>query len=191
MLKEIIKNKFGTTLLEIMVTVSIFVILMLSAVEIFKAVINGQRNAIAAQNLQESIRYAMETIAKEIRSAKKVGAVCESLFGVLYVIPSYQVYNVFGYDDILYFENKDGVCVSYYLENNRLKIDHSGIADFLTPDELKITNLKFVVADDLIGVSPRTIEPKVTLVMDVEAVGKEMHKQTMKIQTTISARYYE
>ena len=55
---------------------------------------------------------------------------------------------------------------------------------------INISNLDFTVVDDLIG-SFHSIQPRVTMRLDVEAEGKELNKQEMKLQTTISGRYYE
>src|SRR3989338_7515952 len=54
------KNQKGTSLLELLVALSLFAMIILSATSIFKAVIDGQRNSISAQNVQESLRYALE-----------------------------------------------------------------------------------------------------------------------------------
>ena len=110
MFKNIRQNKKGVTLLEITVAVAIFSVVMLSATEIFRMVIEGQRNAIASQNVQESMRYAFETMAKEIRTAIASNDDCESLFNP----PAGATNKVFNTatnseGDILYFKNKDGV----------------------------------------------------------------------------------
>jgi len=191
MLKNIRQNKKGVTLLEITVAVAIFSVVMLSATEIFRMVIEGQRNAIASQNVQESMRYAFETMAKEIRTAIASNDDCESLFNP----PAGATNKVFNTTtnsegDILYFKNKDGDCVAYYLEDETLKVIRESNIASTTPGKIKITNLDFKVTDDLIGAF-HSLQPLVTMKMDIEAAGKEMHKQTMKMQTTISSRYYE
>ena len=191
MLKNIRQNKKGVTLLEIIVSVAIFSVVMLSATEIFRMVIEGQRNAIASQNVQESMRYAFETMAKEIRTAIASNDDCESLFNP----PAGATNKVFNTTtnsegDILYFKNKDGDCVAYYLEDETLKVIRESNIASTTPGKIKITNLDFKVTDDLIGAF-HSLQPLVTMKMDIEAAGKEMHKQTMKMQTTISSRYYE
>ena len=88
MLKKILKNNSGVTLLELTVAVAIFSVAVLSATQIFKMTMDGQRNAIAAQHTQESMRYALEVMGKEIRMAQKsVGNECgPSLSGKVYHI---------------------------------------------------------------------------------------------------------
>lgn len=186
MFKKVRQNNFGATLLEMMVAVALFSVTVLSAAEIFKMVVEGQRSAIAAQNTQESMRYALEVMAKEIRMAQKtVGNGCgPQLDG--------KVYNLQG--NILQFQNIYGECVEYQLLGSQFQIlrypigapPGPGLIGVITPDEIEVSNLKFIINDNA-GV----IQSSVTLNMDVEAVGKELHKSKMKIQTTISSRYYE
>jgi len=181
MLNKIRQNNLGVTLLEMLVAVALFSVTILSATQIFKMVIEGQRNAIAAQNVQESMRYAFETMAKEIRMAQKDDGSCAA---------AGHVYSTNVDNSELYFINYHGDCVAYYLEYDgdipRLKVDRGLASAFVTPDEIKVSNLEFIVDDNV-----SAIQSIVTIKMDIEAVGKEMHKQTMKIQTTISSRYYE
>lgn len=182
-----IKSKSGVSLIELMVAITIFSVLILSATGIFKMVIDGQRSSISAQNVQENMRYAMEKISKEIRMAQVSNQECEQE-------AVYKIFNTADGGKELYFKNKDGECVTYYLENNRLKImvsvGASAIADFVTPAKIEVSNLKFFVSDDLIGAF-HDKQPYLVIVMDVKAIGQAIHEQTMKIQMTVSSRYYE
>ncbi len=184
MIKRIIKNNFGVILLEMLVAVTLFSVTILSATEIFKMVVEGQRSAIAAQNTQENMRYAFEVIAKEIRMAQKsIGNECGPQL-------SGKVYNLQG--NRLQFKNIYEECVEYQEQNLRFQIQRylagnpPGLIDYITPDEIEVSNLEFIVTDN-VGFN----QSSVVLKMDVEAVGKELHKSKMKIQTTISSRYYE
>ncbi|MCK4553738.1 prepilin-type N-terminal cleavage/methylation domain-containing protein [Candidatus Parcubacteria bacterium] len=189
MLNKTLKSNAGVTLLEMMVAVAIFSVVMLSATKIFQIVIESQRSAIAAQNLQESMRYAFEVMAKEIRMAQKItsGSDCTGLYNIpssniIYYLPSSQE---------LRFKNIYNECVKYYLNGTRLKIGRnpdvgSAVEGYITPDEIEVSNLEFIVIDDV-----GNEQSMVTIKMDIEAVGSQLHKQTMKIQTTISSRYYE
>ncbi|MBI4812208.1 prepilin-type N-terminal cleavage/methylation domain-containing protein [Candidatus Falkowbacteria bacterium] len=190
MFDKILKNNSGTTLLELMVAVAIFAVVMLAAMGIFRAVVDGQRSAVAAQNTQESVRYALEMTAKEIRTAQPSDGSCKSVFNPE-PTPLFQIFNTADNGGALYFKNKNEDCVGYYLESGRLKITRGADAGFITPAAVKISGLKFSVNDEDMGVSPRGSQAAVTMETDIEAIGKEAHKQTMKIQTTVSSRYYE
>jgi prepilin-type N-terminal cleavage/methylation domain-containing protein len=53
----------GFTLMEMIVAISLFVVVMLSATQIFRMIIEGQRSAIASQSIQENIRYFFEVMS--------------------------------------------------------------------------------------------------------------------------------
>ena len=180
-----LKSVKGVSLIELIVSVALFSVLILSATGIFKMVIDGQRSSISAQNVQENMRYAMEKMSKEIRMAQVSNQDCGS--GA-----TNKVFNTANGGEELYFKNQNGDCITYYLENNRLKVIAGADAatGFVTPAKIEVSNLKFYVNDDLIGDSP-SVQPYVVMVMDVRAIGQAIHEQKMKIQMTISSRAYE
>jgi len=191
MFKKIRKNKTGVSLLEMLVAVTAFSITVLSATQIFNMVITGQRDAIAAQNLQESMHYAFESITKEIRGATISNSDCTSLFSPEPTATN-KVYNYItnAEGDILYFKNANSVCMAYYLDDGNMMVARGNDKASTTSSQIIISNLDFEVVDDLIG-AWHSVQPRVTMRMDIEAEGKELHKQAMKMQTTISGRYYE
>lgn len=208
------QKKQGFSLMEMIIAVALFAFLMLSATKIFQMIIESQRNAISAQTLQENMRYAFEVMAKEIRMASLCNTDCNDIVtdedngaGFALNATQYKVYNITDNgaadpDDVLYFKNKDGQCVLYYLDNERLKIyrgpdaiiggeTFNDYVAFITPDEIKVTDLKFIGLDDEVDAF-HSLQPNVTMVVDVK-VDKfgQRYEQAMKIQTTISSRYYE
>jgi len=182
-------NETGFTFIEMIVSVTLFVLVMLAATQIFQIVVDGQRSALASQNLQENMRYALEMMSKEIRMAQRSDTSCGGT-------TNNKVYNEIEDQDFdeFYFKNKDGECVKYYVDNNRLKIirdDGTVKTAFVTPDEIKITGLEFYILDNNIS-TQNQFQPNVTILIKVEArKSGTMHKQAMTIQTTISSRYYE
>ena len=191
MFRKIRENKEGVSLLEMLVAVSMFSITVISATQIFSMVVIGQRSAIAANNLQESMHYAFESIAKEIRGATISNNDCASLFSPPEMALN-KVYNLSDNTegDILYFKNADNICTAYYLDNGNMIVMRDGDIAPTTSSRIIISNLDFEVDDDLIGVF-HSVQPKVTIRLDVEAEGKEINKQKMEMQTTISGRHYE
>ncbi len=180
---KIIKNhQRGVGLLEMIVVVAIFSVTILAATDIFKWVIEGQRNALAAQNVQENMRYAFETMGKEIRMAQ--------LRNGCGPVDINKVYDTSVSNTRLHFRNQDGDCVTYYLNSNALMVTRAGNSAAVTPNEIKVSNLIFSVVDDLDG-EVHSLQSRVTMAMDVEAVGKIMHRQKIRLEFTISSRYYE
>lgn len=186
-IKKLCKNNKGMTLMELIVAVALFTIIMISTTSIFQLVIESQRNAIASQNLQEGMRYYLEIISKEIRMARRSDGVCPTN------PPPSQVNRIYNIDGVnkLYFKNKNNKCVSYYLSGGQLMIRKDANIATATPNELKINNISFNIIDNTIIAPPTAIQPEVTINMDAEVIGKEMHKQKIKLQTTISSRFYE
>lgn len=180
---KILKDKKGITLLELIVAVGIFSVVVLLATAIFKTALEGQRSAIAAQNLQESMRYAMEVMSKEMRTAQKdVGAP-----GQCPNVGNGVVYDLSASGDEIDFKNYNSECVNYRLNGTRLEITRDGASGFITPNEISISNLKFDVIDNVPAEQSR-----ITINMDIETVGgKDANKQSATIQTSVSARYYE
>ncbi|MBL7057706.1 prepilin-type N-terminal cleavage/methylation domain-containing protein [Patescibacteria group bacterium] len=189
MRNRIVKNNKGVTLIELMVSVALFAITIVAVTQIFITLLNGQKNAIAARNLQENIRFAFEVMAKELRMARIDDGICSE-------IDNNKVYdNDAGYNEsavYLKFKNYHNECVKYYLEDDRIKIDRDGVSGFMTPDEIKVSNLKFLVKDANGGSGANSREQSiVTLRMDIEAINtKAIYAQEMQIQTSISSRYY-
>lgn len=192
-MKKILKNNSGTSLLEMVFAVAMFAVVMIIVVSIFQSITEGQRNAIASQNIQESMRFAFEVISKEIRGAKKSNDECEGEFSHSTV---YKIFNIGDGSDTgtdLYFKNKKSECVHYYLNNGQLMIDRDSLTNPLpiTPSSVSVSNLEFVVTDDDIGAF-HSIQPRVTMKMEVKSSDtKVMHEQETILQTTVSARYYE
>ncbi|MCK5319887.1 hypothetical protein KAJ61_00675 [Candidatus Parcubacteria bacterium] len=188
MLKNILKNKSGNSLIEIMCAISIFVVLIGLTLSIFKSTIESQKNAIAEQNTQENMRFLFEIISKEIRGAQVMEGDCNAFIGVA---SDKKIYYING--GVLYFKNKDSECVVYYVDGSDdfiIERDNGIGALPVTPNDIKVTNLDFFVEDNDIGVLPDAkIQPRVTIKIEVEAVGA--YKQHTIMQTTVSSRRYE
>lgn len=189
---KIIKNQNGTSLIEMMVAVGIFVIIGTLSLHIFKATLESQKNAIAAQNTQENLRYLFEIMSKEIRQAQVLSNDCETR---LSISTSNEIY--YKNDNNLYFKNKDNLCVHYYLDGVAIKIQRISedgttynIDLPLTPNEIKVTDLAFDVIDNLTTDPPGSkIQPYVTFKIELEASNASQQKIIM--QTTVSSRHYE
>ncbi len=179
--------------MELLTAVTIFSVIMLSAMQIFKLVIEGQRSAIASDNVQSNMRYILEIISKEIRMTQGTNNECDEIFGV---VADNRVYNKTSntLGEALYFKNKDNECTIYYLEEDegisRLKIQRGDNAGYLTSNNIQAENLKFLISDNTIAEAINT-QPIVVVSMDIVPIGKKIHMATTTIQTTISSRYYE
>jgi len=182
MLKKIIESQKGYSLFEMVVAVGIFAVVSVSAVGIFQTVVDGQRNAIAAQNIQENFRYALEVMSKELRNAQKDNGVCNT--SPINVANS-AVYDQNSAAGDIIFKNKYGQCVRYYLSGQRIAIRRDLVIDYITPPEIVINSLTFNL-----NISP-TDQPSVNFVINGYVAGKSLNRQEMRVETSISSRYYE
>ncbi|MBN2854228.1 type II secretion system protein [Patescibacteria group bacterium] len=175
----------GFSLVEIIVSVSIFSIIILSMTGIFKMVIDGQRGAIATQNVQESLKYFLEVINKEIRMAIRSDGDCGVPLGDIFKL----VQNSDG--DILYFKNFYGECVSYSSEidplngSKRFKISRDTNFGYISPKQINIDELNFVLASD------PNLQDLITINIKAKALNAPNTESAMTLQTSLSSRYYK
>jgi hypothetical protein len=174
----------GISLIEVIVSVLLFTVIILSATEIFKLVIDGQRSAIASQNVQESLKYFLEVTSKELRMALKDQGFCPN-------VPDDQVFatSTGALGDVLDFRNYYGQCVTYFLEadgsKQRFKITRDADSDFISPSKIRLDDLHFIVTDTA------SVQPSVTINLRAWALNEAQNKSEMTIQTTITSRYYK
>jgi prepilin-type N-terminal cleavage/methylation domain-containing protein len=176
-------NRSGFSLVEVMVSVSLFVVIIMSATEIFRMVINGQHIAISSQNVQESLKYFFEVTGKEIRMAVKNDGRCPGVYG--------EIFNksVNSYGDTLSFQNYYGECVTYQLvldpsnDSRRFQIIRDSNSGFVSPQKVTMSNLKFVLNS--------TGQPMVTIRVQARASDENRFQSNLEIQTSITSRYYK
>ncbi len=184
--KEIKINKkaAGFTLMEVIVSVALFSLIILSTTQIFKLVIDSQRSALATQNVQESLKYFLEVTGKEIRMAKKNEGFCAGIpADEIFVVSS----NALG--DTLSFKNYYDQCVSYSLaadgDNSRFQITRDSTTDFISPAKIKIASLRFILDEG------EFTQPTITLNLRAYALDLRQFESEMILQTSIASRYYK
>jgi prepilin-type N-terminal cleavage/methylation domain-containing protein len=177
-----LKTKKGFSLIEVLVATALFAIITTATLDIFKLVIDSQRGAIATQNVEESLKYFLEVTAKEIRMARRNMLNCLS-FSSLKI---YSVTQVSANADDLFFVNYKGECVKYSLSNGRFAITRGNVTDYISPAKIVIDELHFVLEDET-----STRQPAVTMELVAHALGKDSAKSQMRIQTTLTSRYYK
>lgn len=186
-----VKPQSGFTLLEIIVSIAIFTVLIILTTSIFQSINEGQRSTLAGQNTQESMRFALEVMSKEMRTSMKADTACGGA-------TNNKVFNTNNDQDQLFFLNKNNECTIYYLDdvNHRLMInrdDGIGAPDIypVTPDEVVVSDLKFYIKDDAVP-DFHSVQPRVTMKLKVQMdTISELHKNEIDLQTTVSSRHYE
>ena len=171
-------DKPGFSLIEVLVATSLFVIIIVASLNVFKLVIDSQRSAIATQNVEESLKYFLEVTGKEIRMAKRNDGLCSGL-------ASTDIYALV--NNNLTFRNYHDQCVTYSLEAGRFKITRDANFGYVTPATITVDELNFVLrAEGGANNSQQTV----TMEFLAHAPGKDSAKSVMRVQTTLTSRYY-
>ncbi len=176
-----INNKLAFSLIEVLVSVSLFIIIILSSTEIFRLVIEGQRTAIASQNVQSSLKYFFEVTSKEMRMAIKSQGTCGVPAGAIFFR------DITTDGDRLKFNNYYGECVVYELDQDadgikRFQVTRGSYTGFISPNRIIINELRFAL--DTSG------QTNVTMNMNAWASGRDKFKSEMNVQTSVTSRYY-
>lgn len=115
-------RRAGFSLIEMTVAIALFSVLVMMAADVLISARQGQKFAVASQNVQENMHFMFETISKEMRSAQGEHALAPcSSYGHANTLKVFNT-NVsaapmaVGFEssgNILEFKNRDGWCVRY------------------------------------------------------------------------------
>lgn len=189
------KRQEAFSLLEVVVGVGIFMFLLVMVFDLFQSSIMYQKNAIGAQQVQEGLRYAMELMSKEIRSATaNINAASEECMYAqsLWVIGGNRVYNSDTADNVLYFRNRIGDCVYLSVTNKQLIMRKTNATEDISlpisSRDIEINDLRFDITDNALGAENK-VQPSLTIAF--RAVSRFDGANNLDIQTSISSRYYQ
>ena len=182
-------NKKAFTLIEIVVSVTIFVLMVTAASGLFVSGLKAQRQSLASQQLLDQTSYVLEYMSRALRMAKKElfnhAYSCLTTHGNNYENPAGNTSKI-RFIKFNYEANQD-FCHEFSLQNGilqeykkNLETGEESTQPLISAD-LTIKSLYFNLAghtqqDDL--------QPKITTFLDIE--GQE--QSGIKIQTTISQR---
>jgi len=181
-------NKFksqGFTLVEMLVTVTVFSLIVGTSTGIFVSAIKIQRYNLATQELLNQTSYALEYMDRFLRMARKdMTGTCLTTAGAgaNYENPSGNA--------TIQFLNYNGVCQKFYLGGSKLMVDldvsDSFAGEFdLTSGKFNVTSLKFQIAGEQ---QTDIYQPRVTIFMTIESNSPIQPKPKLTVQTTISQR---
>jgi len=157
----------GLTLIEVIVAIGIFGLVISMVFGIFVLAIASQRRIIALRNVEDNVRFTIESMAREIRTGKNFSSGIGSLS----------------------FTNAKGESVIYRLNNGIVEKSSDGGASYsvVTGSETTVNYLNFY----LMGQAPGDgLQPRVTITMGAASqVGSQ--SANLKVQTTISGRFLQ
>lgn len=168
------KNCRGVTLLEIMIAISVFSIVITAAIGLFTSLIKNQRELMDRAYVLNTISYSTEYMAKAIRMAQKdISGGCVGK-GKNYLVTG---------ESSIKFLNYNNECQEFFLESKTLKVRKSSVAHSLTPSNINIEGLKFLVLGES---QSDLLQPKVTFTLKAKPATST--SPAFAIQTTISQR---
>lgn len=160
-----IKNK-GFTLVELLVALAAFGLIVIAMTGATSSIIKSQRKAFALQSIQESTRYALESMSKEIR----MSVINSGDSGGSKV-------------DILNITNSDNQTFDYQFDNINKKLMRWG--QDISPANIDLTGGFYIRKSSF---PERSL---VTIIIKVESQGLRIEEQAeIDLQNTISSRAF-
>ena len=175
---EIGNSQSAFTLIEAVVSVSIFAIAMTSIVGVFVSVQRLNSESISLQFLQQNGRFIIEDLTKMIRNGQidygsYLGGVPQPSTDTLRII------------------NQNSENVSIFKLGDDLIIDRSGIgSSALTGTEVKVLDFKVYIWPATNPFPGGTEQPTVTVFIDLESNINPRDTVRIPFQTTVSTRQY-
>lgn len=177
-IQHAVKNKYGFTLMEMIIALGVFSFLVLATLGMFASSIRGQRTALAQSKIEREAQLLVGVISKKIRSSR-----------VNYI--AYPSETVPTDPDYLYLIDTAGGDVGFRLNSDEIQVQLDGGSYLpISRDDIAVTYLRFFVDPTTdpftsLGNTPTT-QPRVTVVFTLESTGTE--QATVTVQQSIPQR---
>lgn len=161
------QSQQGFTLVEMLVAATIFSIIVLAVSSIFTLVLNNERRAFAAQQIQESGQFVLELMAREIRVSDIENQDSPNCSATTLTI-----------------DHPVNGTVTYSLSNGVLQRTAGGVTSNISASNVKFSRLNFCV----MGSGPTDQEQaRVAILAAVQnKTGQEI--LTFNLETTVASR---
>ena len=184
-LKKIkLQTNNGTSLIEFVVSMSIFTTVLMATTGAYFSYSTGSRKSFASQNVIDEGRFLLDTMSKEMRSGRKFLPYSDTA------------------TNNIEFTDAENNTIKYQVENAKLgkninskKDDNNNlIFDQVTSDQIKVDKLNFNIIGNKTkedGTPDDTLQPKVTISLKLSNLndsGKSELNSSIELQTTISQR---
>lgn len=170
-------SKSGFTLLEMLISLGIFSVVVVSSIGLTINISNAQRKASNIQAIQDNIRFGLELMTKEMRTGSnfRITSLCSPTAEIM-------------------FEDANFVEKVYFLSGNTVMrlVKTSGAegcaeAVPFTADDVRVDALRFFLRGH--AVSPNDGQPMITISISVRSKSEKIAlESSMNLQTTIVQR---
>lgn len=172
------RAKRGFTIVEMMVSMTVFMVAIAISSNFFVAAIRTQSKALADQQVISQTSYALDYMSRSLRMARKdIDGDCITTPKVNYEKTPTGVR----------FEDHKGDCREFFLENGQIKQYLDGEVLPLTSNNLSVEEFNINLEGETQGSSDNLdhFQPRVTLFLSVKEITQ---KEVKEFQTTISQR---
>lgn len=168
----------GFSITELLVAMTVFSIVLVGFLALFTSAFQEQKGSLNVSYLLNNSSYISEYITRAVRMARKELATppdCLPSFGLNYELTRG--------GKGLKFINYLGECQEFYLENNILKVGKPSGVESLTPSDIRVDDLNFVLSGED---QADSLQPKVTFALKMTTV--QAPAKSFDLQLTISQR---
>lgn len=173
----------GFTLIELIVVVSVFSIIVLTASVLFVSLVQQQRRALSQQELLNQTSYVVEYMSRALRMAKKdTAGTCLGATDLNYKLTP----DNYGIKFINHSNND--ICQEFFWDSGDKRLKESkdgGVTSLpITSESLQVNYFKIKLSGES---DVDTLQPRVTLSMEIQSEGFS-DQPKKQIQITVSQR---
>jgi prepilin-type N-terminal cleavage/methylation domain-containing protein len=181
-------KNLGFTLIELMVSISIFSIVILVSLGSIMSVLDANKKSQTLRAVMDNLNFSLESMTRDIRFGENYHC---GTSGTL-TDPQDCSNNITG-DSTLNFKSADtGLQVTYKYNSSIKRIikTSGGVDYYVTSPDVKIESLTFRVygSPTYFGGTSNTVQPKVVILITGYAGTKITTKSSFILETTVSQR---
>lgn len=176
------KNIFnkGFTLIEIMVSLSVFIIVMTTSMGAILSILDANRKSETKKTAMDNLNFALESVSRTIRFGTNFYC------GTITTNPPPANDCPSGSSSFT-LRTAEGLLVTYSLSNGRImKAVNNGTANPVTSPEISITRMNFYVFGSTVW--PNLAQPRVLMSISGVVGTKANTSSTFNLQTMVSQR---
>jgi len=188
---KINKNESGFTLMEMLIAVAVFSVVITVSLDLYFVAQKAQHKTTAIQRVQSDARYSIEAMAREIRTDK-----IDYSMAIGNPSSSLSLVDVDGQSIVFRKIDDETIAGCSLVPCIGLKVGSSGSWLKLTPEKIKVIDLKFFIypTTDPFATGVIGEQPRVTILLTVQnqpsATVADQDARSITLQTTVSSRYY-
>lgn len=184
------QKQSGFTLVELMVSMSVFIIILTISMGSIYSVIDANRKSQSLRSVMDNLNYSLESMTRTIRFGTTYH--CDATQGIL--SQSVDCQTSAGASSMAV--NSSGATIIYKLVSvngkGRIARTISGVDQYLTGSDVDITTLNFrVIGSSTYNNGADLLQPQAIIVISGNVGTRATSKSTFTIQTTVSQRLFD